>query len=469
MNEFDNINNTEQNNATNNCEDNTKSELPRNTHGVYYTPDDTNRSYTSRQYTVNDDQPIIRKVSDSDASQRIKRNTGNSDRSTVTKAILIGAVVLCILLSAFAGFGSAYIGNLYFASQSETPDSKTKSPIESTSGSNTSYVDFSDNSHTVETVEPGTLMSMEEAIQAVKDSVVEITTETVKSGFGGYSQYVVSGAGSGVIISTAGYIITNNHVIDGATNIIVRLTDGTEYEAVLVGTDVKTDVAVIAIKPSDEGQLISATVGTSSTLCLGQTVIAIGNPLGKLGGTVTDGIISSLARQIAVDGGGYMTLLQTNAAVNPGNSGGGLFDLYGRLVGVVNAKSSGQGIEGISFAIPIDTAWDVATQLIDKGYVSGRPSLGVSLKQVQYGASFFGDIYTQVVVAKDHDVYGLKENDIIISVNGFEIIDLNDVSESISANKVGDSVVVRIKRDRKYYELNITLVENVPSDNRPSI
>jgi serine protease Do len=197
-------------------------------------------------------------------------------------------------------------------------------------------------------------------------------------------------------------------------------------------------------------------------LRLGQTVIAIGNPLGELGGTVTDGIISSLAREVVMEGNGSMTLLQTNAAVSPGNSGGGLFDLYGRLIGIVNAKTSGQGVEGISFAIPVDTAWDIANQLIDRGYVSGRPSLGLPLKQVQYSAGFFGDIYSQVIVASDVDKYGLKANDIIISINGYEVLDLKDVSYSISANNIGDEVTVRIKRDRKYYELKIKLVEYIP-------
>ena len=133
-------------------------------------------------------------------------------------------------------------------------------------------------------------------------------------------------------------------------------------------------IAVISITPENGDVLTSAIIGSSESLKLGQTVIAIGNPLGKLGGTVSDGIISCLARDIAIEGSGTMTLLQTNAAVSPGNSGGGLFDLYGRLIGVVNAKSTGQGVEGISFAIPIDTAWDVAGQLINQGFVSGRPS-----------------------------------------------------------------------------------------------
>ena len=223
-------------------------------------------------------------------------------------------------------------------------------------------------------------------------------------------------------------------------------------------------MAVLSITPEEGKEFVPAVIGTASNLRLGQTVIAIGNPLGELGGTVTDGIISSLARDVVMEGSGSMTLLQTNAAVSPGNSGGGLFDLYGRLVGVVNAKTSGQGVEGISFAIPVDTAWDIATQLITNGYVSGRPSLGIPLKQVQYSAGIFGNVYAQVIVAADVEKYGLKANDIIISVNGYEIIELDDIAYSISANNVGDDVVVRIKRDRKYYELKIKLVEYLPDN-----
>ena len=209
---------------------------------------------------------------------------------------------------------------------------------------------------------------------AASDSVVEITTESVQTG-SYFNQYVATGAGSGVIISADGYIVTNDHVISGANSIAVRLHDGTTLDAALVATDAKTALAVIRVQAQG---LIPATLGTSADLVVGQPVVAIGNPLGRLGGTVTDGIISAKDRVISIDGE-HMTLLQTNAAVNPGNSGGGLFDAQARLVGVVNSKSSGSDVEGLGFAIPIDTARPVIEQLITQGYVSGRPSLGMEL------------------------------------------------------------------------------------------
>ena len=425
--------------------------------GVVYTPDKANSGYTVSKYDSGD--------SIEESYKAYSAENGKAKARGAKKFIPLGAiiVVLSLLTSFVSGFAAAYFANEYIFKHSIEEEDKGGF-VKPKPDNDRSYIDTSEPPKTELSVAIGQLMTLEDAIDAVRDSVVEITTETVNSGFGGYSQYVVSGAGSGVIVSTGGYIITNNHVIEGASNIIVRLTDGSEYEAALIGTDSKTDIAVISIDPEEGREFTPAVIGSSPNLRLGQTVIAIGNPLGELGGTVTNGIISSLAREVQIEGSGSMTLLQTNAAVSPGNSGGGLFDLYGRLIGIVNAKTSGQGVEGISFAIPIDTAWDIATQLITNGYISGRPSLGISLKQVQYSASIFGDVYAQVVVASDVPEYGLKANDIIISVNGYEILDLNDVSYSISANNIGDSVVVRIKRDRKYYELKIQLIEYVPDD-----
>ena len=205
-------------------------------------------------------------------------------------------------------------------------------------------------------------LSISQVVELVADTVVEITTTNVVTDRF-YGQYVTSGAGSGVIISENGYIITNNHVIDGAQRIYVRLTDGSEFEAKLIGGDAEKDIALIKINATG---LKAAVMGSSKSLVVGQEVVAIGNPLGSLGGTVTDGIISALDRTVVVDGH-QMTLMQTNAAINPGNSGGGLFNRAGELIGIVNAKQSDTGIEGLGFAIPIDIAWDAAKTIAD-GY-----------------------------------------------------------------------------------------------------
>ena len=269
--------------------------------------------------------------------------------------------------------------------------------------------------------------------------MVEITTESVQTG-SYFNQYVATGAGSGVIISADGYIVTNDHVISGANSIAVRLHDGTTLDAALVATDAKTDLAVIRVQAQE---LIPATLGTSADLVVGQPVVAIGNPLGRLGGTVTDGIISAKDRVISIDGE-HMTLLQTNAAVNPGNSGGGLFDAQARLVGVVNSKSSGSDVEGLGFAIPIDTARPVIEQLITQGYVSGRPSLGMELVELtSYRSAIFAGTGRLGVYVNNGGKTGLTNGDYLLSIDGLAIETMTDVKTALSGHSPGDTVTVQ--------------------------
>ena len=306
----------------------------------------------------------------------------------------------------------------------------------------------------------GELMEKHQVANLVKDSVVEITTEQVVKGHS-FHQYVQSGAGSGVIIAKEGHVITNNHVINGASKITVRLTNGNEYEAKLIGTDASSDIAVLKISPDEE--LTVATLGASSKLSIAEEVIVIGNPLGELGGTVTNGIVSALAREITIDGEN-MTLIQTNAAVNPGNSGGGMFNLYGELVGIVNAKSSGSDVEGLGFAIPVDTAYDIVLQLMDYGYVRGRVDHGLDLIDI-------GDLFTAasyrvsslgVYVYESKYTDAIKNGDRIASINGKEVSTSAGVKEALSGCKVGETVDVTVVRGGKFYEVKLTLKEYVP-------
>ena len=205
-------------------------------------------------------------------------------------------------------------------------------------------------------------LTITQVVDLVADTVVEIRTSSVAYDLF-YGQYVTNGAGSGVIITENGYIITNHHVIVGAREITVRLTDGSEFAATVIGSDADRDIALLKINAKG---LAFAKMGSSAKLSVGQEVIAIGNPLGSLGGTVTDGIISALDRSVTIEGH-TMTLMQTNAAINPGNSGGGLFDMSGQLIGIVNAKESDTGIEGLGFAIPIDIAWETVKSIANGG------------------------------------------------------------------------------------------------------
>lgn len=305
--------------------------------------------------------------------------------------------------------------------------------------------------------------SVTEVYHAIADSVVEITTEIVQTSLWG--QYVSSGAGSGVIIEKSGIIVTNYHVIEGARTVTVRLTDGSEYAASLIGYDSPSDLAVIKINAQGK-ELTVASLGCSADLEVGEDVVALGNPLGSLGGTLTTGIISAKDRVIEVDGN-EMVLLQTNAAINPGNSGGGLFNMAGQLIGVVNAKISQTGIEGLGFAIPIDVAYTVIDDLVKYGYVRGVVSSGLTVLDVtaqnryivyqRYGISTIG-----VVVLESANTDELKLGDKIVSIDGTEIETSDDITLLLKSYSVGDTVTVKISRDGKESEVSLTLTEQVP-------
>lgn len=298
-------------------------------------------------------------------------------------------------------------------------------------------------------------MSVKQVADATANSVVEIQTESVSTNpF--FPQAVTSGAGSGVILSKDGYIVTNNHVIEGASKVTVKTKDGKSYNADFVGTDKTTDLAVIKIKAEN---LTPAVLGKSTDLEVGDVAIAIGNPLGELGGTVTSGIISALDREINVDNQS-MHLLQTSAAINPGNSGGGLFNDHGELVGIVNAKSGGENIEGLGFAIPIDHAKTVIENLIENGYVKGRPSLGVVLQAASTINSDKENVYiAEVEKGKAADKAGLKTGDQILKADGKNVTSISDVKEAIDSHKAGDNMSFTILRENETKEIKVKLGE----------
>jgi len=343
------------------------------------------------------------------------------------------------ILSCSMGFGGGLLANTFLSNNAQIT-----SPI------NTTPVSFSSSMSNAVTVS-----------ESCSDSVVEIRTESVQNSQR-FGQFVSEGAGSGVIITSDGYIVTNNHVIDGASKISVTLASGKEYSASLIGRDTKTDLAVIRIP---EVNLKPATSGSSSTLKVGEPVIAIGNPLGELGGTVTSGIISALDRQIEIDNE-KMTLLQTDAAVNPGNSGGGLFDSSGHLVGIINAKSSGSDIEGLAFAIPIDTAKNVIEQIISQGYVSGRIDLGLTFKEQSTSFNLFtgswirGGVYITEVTSNSNAAYaGLRAGDIVISVNGEKISSYADIKKIVDKQNVSDTVTFIVFRSGQSLSFSFRLQE----------
>lgn len=304
-------------------------------------------------------------------------------------------------------------------------------------------------------------VSVATVVNRVAASVVEITTETiVQSGFIG--QYITGGAGSGVIISEEGFVVTNHHVIDGANTITVRMSDGKEFPATLIGTDEQTDIAVLWINAGDY-PLTVATLGASFDLVVGEDILAIGNPLGSLGGTVTEGMISATAREINVSGVN-MTLLQVSAPINPGNSGGGLFNMAGELVGVVNAKVSSEEIEGLGFAIPIDTAYEVILELIDHGYVRGRPDIDftvVDVTSISTAMRYFDSFNLGVYVYDDsHDA--LQYGDLILTADGNDITCVSDLERLIQTKSIGETMELTVYRGREQLTVVVTIVESVP-------
>ncbi len=384
-----------------------------------------------------------------------------SSGKTVKASTAILLCVACVLLS----FAVSILGSTlaYKAIEADKSDNASASP------SGDGVVMYRD----VETKASGDT-TVADIVDTVADSVVEITTEFVQSGNFFFSQYVTQGAGSGVIVSDDGYIVTNNHVICDTENdntlantIKVKLRNGTEYTASVVGTDADADIALIKIEASD---LTPAVWGDSDKAIVGEQVLAIGNPLGSLGGTLTVGYISATSREIEVDNV-KMTLIQTDAAVNPGNSGGGLFDLNGNLIGVVNAKSYGTEIDGLGFAIPSNDAKETVEQLLEYGYVKGKVFIGVSF--YEYNSGFYSSFGSSAMLM----VYGteagynddvLEQGDIILSMDGEEVASVADVKAILKNHKVGDKIPVSILRNKTALDVEIECYEYNVSDSEVS-
>ena len=369
-----------------------------------------------------------------------------------------GTVAIAIACGLAAGFGGSAIGYAVF---NGTGSGGTTVVYKDASSSDAST------KNTSVTSESGDLSTADIAAKA-SPSVVEINvtgTETYYGMFGG--TYQTEAAGSGVIISADGYIITNNHVVEDGSDYKVVTSDGTEYTASLVATDSKSDIAVLKVDATD---LTPATIGDSDKIQVGDKAVVIGNPLGTLGGTVTDGIISATNRQITINNES-MNLIQTNAAINSGNSGGGLFNLKGELIGIVNAKYASTGVEGLGFAIPIDSAYKVEIDLIMYGFVRGIPDSGLSFLAVtssnlRYYNYYYGITTTGLYVTSSKYSTEIHNLDRVTKVNGEEVNSVNDYNKAVDGLSVGDTITVEYVRysgrTGTTYTTTIQLREYVP-------
>ena len=400
--------------------------------------------------------PPVHPVQPQDAQPPKKKKKFNGKR--------VARSAVALVLAAAMGFAGGFVGAKFGGSgkvviQQVAPSSTA----DSASGSDSSITAASSS---------GSSLTTEQVADLVSPSVVVITTEqVVYSQWSWYGQnQVESGAGSGVIISSDGYILTCAHVVDGASTITVTIGDK-DYTATLVGEDTTSDIAVIKI---DADGLTPATVGNSDSLKVGQSVMAVGNPLGELGGTVTGGMISALNRSVTIQGSSSvntMSLIQMDASVSPGNSGGGLFNMNGELVGIVNAKSSSSDAEGLGFAIPINDAIKVAQELLENGYVTGRPYLGITYLAVtdaqtasQLGVNAYGVYVVEVVKGGPAEKAGLQAGDRIVSVDGTEIASKDDIGTLMQKHAAGDTLSITIARDGQMQTVNVTLGEKTASN-----
>ena len=269
--------------------------------------------------------------------------------------------------------------------------------------------------------------------------------------------------GTGVVLSENGMILTNTHVIDKCDRAVVTLVDDREFEATLIGFDTISDIALLQIEATG---LTPAAFGDSSSLVVGDRVAAIGNPLGEtFRNTLTDGIISAIARGINYKGRS-MTLLQTNVALNEGNSGGALFNMYGQVVGITNMKmmSSYSSIEGIGFAIPSSTVRDVVNSLVRHGEVLGRPSIGITVGGIPEEAKGRYDLpsglyISAVVESSDAYAKGIRPGDILLEVDHIPVTTTAQINDIKNSHEVGDAMLFKIWRDGEIFEVEVLLLE----------
>ena len=316
-------------------------------------------------------------------------------------------------------------------------------------------------------IDTGKLMTPAEVYAANVNSTVGITT-SVTTNFWGY-QTTSAASGSGFVLSADGYILTNHHVIEGSSSITVTFYDGSSMEATLVGYDSSNDIAVLKVEATD---LTPVILGDSENMNVGDSVVAIGNPLGELTFSLTAGAISALNREVTTSTGITMNLIQTDCAINSGNSGGALFNLYGEVIGITNAKYSGSGssseasIDNIGFAIPVNGVRSIVESIIEKGYVS-KPYIGVSVIDVSEESQSFGlpagAAVRDVTADSPAEKAGLKPSDIITKVGETPVTGSSDLVSIIGQAAPGDIFTLTVYRQGEILTLEITIGEQIQS------
>ncbi len=386
----------------------------------------------------------------------------NKKKHTFLK--ILGGLLFAVVISAssiggyiaISGNGPQFLGAVSSSQQSSSSSSSSSS---------------SENQSLIKLASKTNALSIPEIVKKVTPSVVGISSvfpSTSSSfNFQGITPSEQTATGTGIIMSQDGYIITNAHVISDsdtgqtASAINVVLNDKTEYPATVIGCDTKTDLAVIKIQATG---LTPAEFGDSSALEVGELAVAIGNPLGfELSGSVTAGIISAVDRKITIDDR-TMTYIQTDAAINPGNSGGPLLNCYGQVIGINSAKISSSDVEGLGFAIPINSATPIVNDLIKNGYVTGRPLIGLSGEDItDVMAKYYNipqGVYVRFITSgSSAEAAGVKVGDIIVGINGTTIKTMSELNEIKDKFKPGDKITLTVYRNGKNLDISLTLAE----------
>ena len=398
------------------------------------------------------------------------------------KKVLSGIIVTLLVLglSLAAGYTGAHLDQWLSGGRTgkpavqseneddEAPDTQEKPVQDSDNVSNILMGNREDTKIQINQVDTSKQMTAAEVYAVNVQATVGITTSITTTNYWGYPT-TSAASGSGFVYTDDGYILTNFHVIEDSDSITVTTYDGKSLDAKLIGFDKSNDIAVLKV---DDANLTPVIIGDSDNLNVGDPVVAIGNPLGELTFSLTSGAVSALEREVTFSDGNTMNLIQTDCAINSGNSGGALFNLYGEVIGVTNAKysgnsASGASIDNIGFAIPINSVLNIINSIIEKGYVI-KPYIGVSIADVSAEAQSYGLPQGASIRGIETDSpaeeAGLQENDIITHVNGEEISGAADLKKFVTQSAPGDQLKLKVWRNSKTIDVTIIVGENIQND-----
>lgn len=431
----------------------------------YFRPEEKHDDFSDASYTAVSDERASYVYSPSHSCSAASDAPEKKPRRRMSTGAIVAICVICALLAGALGVS----GTLLMTRQDSAavPPTEVEEAVE----------DVRQNTVKPVLVTSSTLdsdvMTAEDIYEMACEQVVGVTTEiTSYNIFGQQVGGVVSG--TGFIITDDGYILTNYHVIEEAYSngydVSVLTHDGTEYAAEVVGIEKENDIAVLKI---DAVGLNAVTLGDSNEMKVGQTIYTVGNPLGELDYTMTTGIVSAMDRTIRTDANTSVNMFQIDAAVNSGNSGGPIYNVYGQVIGIVTAKYSSTGVEGLGFGIPIADAHYIANELITNGYVSGKAYMGITVGTVSASAAQYynmveGAMVQSVTADSCADKAGLQAGDIITAVGETEVTSQSELISAIRKYHAGDTAQLTVFRAQEYLTLTITFDEALPAEESES-